>query len=430
MLDPKLLRVDPRAVAENLARRGFVFDTTTYAELEAERKAVQSEAESLQAQRNTLSKRIGENIAETRQKGEGAEGMIGEVSRLGAKLKSHQVELASIRQRLDALLAEVPNLLDSEVPDGKDPKDNLELRRWGEPADFGFEPLDHMQLGERLRLIDTEQAAAMSGARFSVLQGELALLHRALTQFMLDVHTHRHGYQECYVPYLVNAASLEGTGQLPKFREDLFALDGEEHFLIPTAEVPLTNLLRDTILEASGLPWKKVAHTPCFRAEAGSYGMDTRGLIRQHQFEKVELVLAVRPEESEAALEELTLHVEVVLKELGLPYRVVSLCGGDIGFAAARTYDLEVWLPSQKTYREISSCSNFRDFQARRVKARFRPGPEESPQLLHTLNGSGLAVGRTLVAVLENHQCEDGSVRIPECLEPWMGGVTRLGAAE
>ncbi|MCY4611042.1 MAG: serine--tRNA ligase [Gammaproteobacteria bacterium] len=426
MLDPKLLRADPRAVAENLARRGFVFDVAIYAELEAERKAVQSAAESLQAQRNTLSKRIGE----ARQQGEDAAELMAQVSDLGDQLKSRQVALGLIRQKLDAWLIGMPNLLDPEVPDGKDAKDNLELRRWGEPADFDFEPLDHMQLGERWGLIDTEQAAAMSGARFSVLQGELALLHRALTQFMLDIHTRGHGYQECYVPYLVNAASLEGTGQLPKFREDLFALDGEEHFLIPTAEVPLTNLLRDTILEASDLPWKKVAHTPCFRAEAGSYGMDTRGLIRQHQFEKVELVLAVRPEESEAALEELTLHVEVVLKELGLPYRVISLCGGDIGFAAARTYDLEVWLPSQKTYREISSCSNFRDFQARRVKARFRPGPEEAPQLLHTLNGSGLAVGRTLVAVLENHQCEDGSVRIPECLEPWMGGVTRLGAAE
>ncbi len=426
MLDPKLLRADPRAVAENLARRGFVFDVAIYAELEAERKAVQSAAESLQAQRNTLSKRIGE----ARQQGEDAAELMAQVSELGDQLKSRQAALGSIRQRLDAWLIGMPNLLDPEVPDGKNPEGNLELRRWGEPADLGFEPLDHVQIGERWGWIDTQQAAAMSGARFSVLQGELALLHRALTQFMLDVHTRRHGYQECYVPYLVNAASLEGTGQLPKFREDLFALDGEEHFLIPTAEVPLTNLLRDTILEASDLPWKKVAHTPCFRAEAGSYGIDTRGLIRQHQFEKVELVLAMRPEESEAALEELTLHAEVVLKELGLPYRVISLCGGDIGFAAARTYDLEVWLPSQKTYREISSCSNFRDFQARRVKARFRPGPEEAPQLLHTLNGSGLAVGRTLVAVLENHQCEDGSVRIPECLEPWMGGVTRLGAAE
>ena len=425
MLDPKVLRADPRAVADNLARRGFIFDAAVYAELEAERKAVQSESESLQAQRNTLSKRIGE----ARKQGEDATEMMSEVTALGEQLEHRQAALASIRQRLDAWLIGMPNLLDPEVPDGKGPQDNLELRRWGEPAEFDFEPLDHVQLGERWGLLDMQQAAAMSGARFSVLQGELALLHRALTQFMLDLHTRQHGYEECYVPYLVNAASLEGTGQLPKFRADLFALDGEEHFLIPTAEVPLTNLLRDTILEMSELPWKTIAHTPCFRAEAGSYGMDTRGLIRQHQFEKVELVLAVHPEKSEEALEELTTHAEAVLQALELPYRVISLCGGDIGFAAARTYDLEVWLPSQKAYREISSCSNFRDFQARRIKARFRPGQEQSPQPLHTLNGSGLAVGRTLVAVLENHQGEDGSVRIPDCLAPWMNGVARLGAA-
>ena len=426
MLDPKVLRADPRAVADNLARRGVTFDAAMYAELEAERKAEQSEAESLQAQRNTLSRRIGE----ARKQGEDATEMMEQVTRLGEQLEHRQVALASIRQRLDAWLIGTPNLLDPEVPDGEGPQDNLELRRWGELVEFGFEPLDHVQLGERWGLLDMQQAAAMSGARFSVLQGELALLHRALTQFMLDLHTRRHGYQECYVPYLVNAASLEGTGQLPKFREDLFALDDEQHFLIPTAEVPLTNLLRDRILETPELPWKKIAHTPCFRAEAGSYGMDTRGLIRQHQFEKVELVLAVHPEESESALEELTTHAEAVLQALELPYRVVSLCGGDIGFAAARTYDLEVWLPSQKTYREISSCSNFRDFQARRIKARFRPDPGKSPQPLHTLNGSGLAVGRTLVAVLENHQHEDGSVQVPDCLAPWMDGVIRLGVTE
>ena len=425
MLDPKVLRADPRAVADNLARRGFTFDAAVYAELEAERKAAQGEAESLQAQRNTLSRRIGK----ARQQDEDAAEMMAEVTGLGQQLEHRQATLASIRQRLDAWLIGVPNLLDPEVPDGKGPQDNLELRRWGEPAEFDFEPLDHVQLGERWGLLDLQRAAAMSGARFSVLQGELALLHRALSQFMLDLHTRQHGYEECYVPYLVNAASLEGTGQLPKFREDLFALDGEQHFLIPTAEVPLTNLLRDMILETSELPWKKIAHTPCFRAEAGSYGIDTRGLIRQHQFEKVELVLAVHPEESKAALEELATHAETVLQALGLPYRVVSLCGGDIGFAAARTYDLEVWLPSQKMYREISSCSNFRDFQARRIQARFRPGQGKSPQPLHTLNGSGLAVGRTLVAVLENHQSEDGSVQVPDCLAPWMNGVTRLGAA-
>ncbi len=424
MLDPKALRADPRAVADNLARRGFTFDAAVYAELEAERKAVQSEAESLQAQRNTLSRRIGE----ARKQGEDATELLTQVTGLGEQLERRQAELGSIRQRLDAWLIGMPNLLDPEVPNGRSAADNLELRRWGEPAAFDFEPLDHVQLGERLGLLDIPQAAAMSGARFSVLQGELARLHRALGQFMLDLHTRRHGYQECYVPYLVNAASLEGTGQLPKFREDLFALDGEQHFLIPTAEVPLTNLLRDTILEASELPWKKVAHTPCFRAEAGSYGVDTRGLIRQHQFDKVELVLAVQPEESEAALEELTTHAEAVLQALELPYRVVSLCGGDIGFSAARTYDLEVWLPSQQTYREISSCSNFRGFQARRILARFRPGPDQAPQPVHTLNGSGLAVGRALVAVLENYQCKDGSIRVPECLAPWMDGATRLGA--
>ena len=426
MLDPKALRAGPRAVADNLARRGFVFDAAAYAELESERKAAQSEAESLQARRNALSRRIGEV---RRQGGDAAE-LMAQVSELGDQLKSRQVELGSVRQRLDAWLTGVPNLLDPEVPDGEGPQENVELRRWGEPADFGFEPRDHVWLGERWGALDARQAAVMSGARYSILRGELALLHRALTQFMLDVHTRRHGYQECYVPYLVNAESLVGTGQLPKFRADLFALDGGDRFLIPTAEVPLTNLLRDTILEASELPWKKVAHTPCFRSEAGSYGRDVRGLIRQHQFEKVELVLAVRPGESDVALEALTSHAETILKELALPYRVVSLCGGDMGFAAARTYDLEVWLPSQKAYREISSCSNFRDFQARRIKARFRPAPEEAPQLLHTLNGSGLAVGRTLVAVLENHQREDGSVLVPECLEPWMKGVTRLGAME
>ncbi len=425
MLDPKALRANPRAVAENLSRRGFAFDATVYAELEAERKSAQSAAESLQARRNDLSRRIGE----VRRRGEDASELMERVSDLGDQMKSRQAELASIRERLDAWLIGVPNLLDPEVPDGEGAEGNVEARRWGEPVEFGFEPLDHARLGERAGLLDARRAAVMSGARFSTLHGELALLHRALTQFMLDMHTRRHGYQECYVPYLVNAASLEGTGQLPKFREDLFALEGERLFLIPTAEVPVTNLLRDAILEASELPWKKVAHTPCFRAEAGSYGMDARGMIRQHQFEKVELVMATRPGDSDEALEMLTRDAEAVLRELGLPYRVVSLCGGDMGFAAARTYDLEVWIPSQNTYREISSCSNFRDFQARRIQARFRPAPGDSPRLLHTLNGSGLAVGRALVAVLENYQREDGTVRIPECLEPWMNGVTRLGLA-
>ena len=426
MLDTKALRADPEAVAHNLARRGFVFDIDAYLEFEAERKMVQSATEALQAQRNGLSRCIGE----ARQRGEDCGEFMAQVSAVGEQLKSSRTEFDRIRQCLDSWLLGVPNLLDPEVPNGADAQDNQELRRWGEPAQFGFEPLDHVQLGERWGLFDAQQAAAMSGSRFAVLQGDLTLLHRALIQFMLDLHTRQHGYQECYVPYLVNAESLEGTGQLPKFREDLFALEGGHHFLIPTAEVPLTNLLRNTILDASELPWRKVAHTPCFRAEAGSYGLDTRGLIRQHQFEKVELVLAVHPEESGPALEELTAHAEVVLQRLELPYRVVSLCGGDIGFAAARTYDLEVWLPSQKVYREISSCSSFRDFQARRIKARFRPGSGESVQLVHTLNGSGLAVGRTLVAVLENHQREDGSVKVPECLLPWMGGTRELGVGK
>ena len=426
MLDPKLLRADPGAVVANLARRGHTFEEAAYAELEADRKRLQTAAESMQAERNTLSKRIGE----VRQQGGDAADLMAQVSELGERLKSQQGELEEVRRKLETLLLGTPNLLDPEVPEGAGAESNQELRRWGDPPTFDFEALDHVQLGEQWGLLDNEQAAAMSGARFAVLQGELALLHRALTQFMLDLHVGSHGYQECYVPYLVSAESLQGTGQLPKFREDLFALEDGEHFLIPTGEVPLTNLLRDTILEATDLPWKKVAHTPCFRAEAGSYGIDTRGLIRQHQFEKVELVLAVHPEESAAALEELTVQAETVLQQLQLPYRVVSLCGGDIGFSAARTYDIEVWLPSQRTYREISSCSNFRDFQARRMQARFRPEPEAPPQLVHTLNGSGLAVGRTLVAILENCQQADGTVAVPECLAPWMGGVTRLGVAK
>ena len=425
MLDPKTLRADPAAVAANLARRGHAFDADAFARLEAERKSVQSALEQSRAERNALSRRIGA----ARQDGQDAYELMAQAAELGEQLQRQQKELAEIRARLDDWLLGTPNLLDPEVPDGADAQANLELRRWGEPPAFSFEPLDHVALGERCNGLDTGQAAAMSGARFATLHGDLALLHRALAQFMLDMHTRQHGYRECYVPYLVNARSMQGTGQLPKFREDLFAVESEQYFLIPTAEVPLTNLLHDTILEAGQLPWRQVAHTPCFRAEAGSYGADTRGLIRQHQFDKVELVQAVRPDDSEQALEELTGHAEAVLQALGLPYRVVSLCGGDIGFAAARTYDLEVWVPSQGTYREISSCSNFRDFQARRLQARFRPEPERPPQLVHTLNGSGLAVGRTLVAVLENFQREDGAVDVPACLKPWMQGVDRLEAA-
>lgn len=425
MLDPKTLRADPAAVAATLARRGHAFDADAFARLEAERKSVQSAVEQSQAQRNALSRQIGA----ARQNGQDAAELMAQAEALAGELQQQQQALAEVRAQLEDWLQGVPNLPDPEVPDGDDAQANLELRRWGKAPAFPFEPLDHVALGERCRGLDLQQTAAMSGARFATLHGNLALLHRALTQFMLDMHTRRHGYQECYVPYLVKAQSLQGTGQLPKFREDLFAVESEQYFLIPTAEVPLTNLLRDAILEAGQLPWRRVAHTPCFRAEAGSYGTDTRGLIRQHQFDKVELVQAVPPDDSEAALEELTAHAEAVLQALGLPYRVVSLCGGDLGFAAARTYDLEVWLPSQGTYREISSCSNFRDFQARRLQARFRPGTGQSPRLVHTLNGSGLAVGRTLVAVLENFQREDGTVDVPECLEPWMQGVTRLETA-
>ncbi len=423
MLDLKHLRADPQAVADNLARRGYTFDVSGFTQLEATRKQIQTETEELQHQRNTLSREIGQR----RGAGEDANALMAEAATLGETLEARQHQLRDIQEQLESLLLEVPNVLDAQVPEGDEPDDNEELRRWGTPRDFDFEPKDHVALGEDLAHgLDLQGAVQMSGSRFAVLQGDLALLYRALGQFMLQVHTQEHGYCETAVPYLVNAESLYGTGQLPKFREDLFAVEGEEHFLIPTSEVPLTNLLRDTILEPEALPWMRVAHTPCFRAEAGSYGKDTHGLIRQHQFDKVELVMAVHPDESEAALESLTAHAETILQRLDLPYRVVSLCAGDMGFAAARTYDLEVWLPGQQTYREISSCSNFRAFQARRIKARYRSALETAPQLLHTLNGSGLAVGRTLVAVLENGQREDGSIEVPECLAPWMNGLKEL----
>ncbi len=426
MLNPRTLRADPAAVATNLARRGHTFDAEKFADLEARRKATQSTTEQLQADRNAISKQIGT----ARGAGENTDELMTQAAQLGEQLQQRKAELEEIQSELEDLLLAQPNLLDTEVPEGSDAESNREERRWKEPPAFDFEPLDHVALGEGKGLLEIPKTAAMSGARFATLQGDLALLHRALTQFMLDMHTRQHGYQECYVPYLVNAASLQGTGQLPKFREDLFAVEEEAYFLIPTAEVPLTNLLRDTIVEAENLPLRYVAHTPCFRAEAGSYGMDTRGLIRQHQFDKVELVQAVQPENSAQTLEELTTHAEAVLQALELPYRVVSLCAGDMGFAAARTYDLEVWLPSQQTYREISSCSNFTDFQARRLQARYREAPGQAPQLLHTLNGSGLAVGRTLVAVMENFQRSDGSIAVPSCLAPWMTGKTELGSAE
>ncbi len=425
MLDPKLLRQDLDGVAAQLARRGYSLDTATLSALETQRKALQVETQQLQNTRNTRSKSIGQAKA----RGEDISPLLAEVSELGDRLKRKEAELAELQARLDAILMGIPNLLDEDVPDGADENDNAELRRVGEPPAFDFEPKDHVDLGLPHGWLDFESAAKLSGSRFAVMRGGMARLHRALIQFMLDIHTQAHGYREVYVPYLVNADSLRGTGQLPKFEEDLFALRGEQPFyLIPTAEVPVTNLARDEILEADELPLRMVAHTPCFRSEAGSYGKDVRGLIRQHQFEKVELVQLVRPQDSRQAHEALTAHAEAILQKLDLPYRVVVLCAGDTGFSARKTYDLEVWLPGQNKYREISSCSNFGDFQARRMKARWRNPETGKPELLHTLNGSGLAVGRTLVAVVENYQQVDGSIRIPEALKPYMAGQEILTA--
>jgi seryl-tRNA synthetase len=419
MLDPKLLRSDLDTVVTELARRHYKFPRAEYEQLEERRKDVQVRVEELRAERNSRSKAIGQAKAA----GEDIAPLLKQVENLGADLDAASAVLVDIQADLDALLAGLPNILDLAVPEGSDETANAEIRRWGEPPAFDFEPRDHVEIGEALGLLDMPAAAKIAGARFTVLRGELARLHRALIQFMLDLHTGEHGYQELYVPYIVNRDSLFGTGQLPKFGEDLFALSGEQGFhLIPTAEVPVTNLVRDEIVDGGDLPLKFAAHTPCFRSEAGSHGKDTRGMIRQHQFEKVELVQVVRPNDSEAAHEDLTGHAETVLQKLGLPYRVVTLCSGDTGFSAAKTYDIEVWLPGQGTYREISSCSNFRDFQARRMKARWRNPETGKPELVHTLNGSGLAVGRTLVALLENGQQADGSVRVPEVLQPYLGG--------
>jgi seryl-tRNA synthetase len=423
VLDPHLLRADIDAVAAQLARRGVEVDTTRFAAIEARRKEFQVRVQELQNLRNTRSKAIGKAKAA----GEDIAPLLAEVADLGGRLKMADAELAAVQAELRDLSLGLPNIPHETVPAGRDETDNREERRRGEPPAFPFEPKDHVELGARRGWMDFDAAAKLSGARFVVLSGPLARLHRALIQLMLDTHTHEHGYTEVYVPYLVNAESLFGTGQLPKFEADLFRVSGENpYYLIPTAEVPVTNLTRGLILEADELPRRWVAHTPCFRSEAGSYGKDARGMIRQHQFEKVELVQAVRPEDSYVALEELTGHAEVVLQRLGLPYRVVTLCSGDLGFSAAKTYDLEVWLPGQQTYREISSCSNFDAFQARRLQARWRNPETGRPELLHTLNGSGLAVGRTLVAVLENYQESDGSIRIPEALRPYMGGADRL----
>jgi seryl-tRNA synthetase len=422
VLDPKLLRSDLPKVAAELARRGFVLDVEAFAALEEQRKAVQIEADRLRAERNANAKTVGH----AKSKGQDAAAMIAAGESLGDQLLGVEKRLESIQAQVSNLQMGLPNILHSSVPEGHDEEANVEVRRWGEPKRFEFSPKDHVALGERIGM-DFEAAGRISGARFVVMTGGLAKLHRALAQFMLDLHVRDHGYLEAYVPYMVHATALVGTGQLPKFEQDLFAVRGDPGFyLIPTAEVPLTNLVRDQILAPEALPLKLVAHTPCFRSEAGAAGKDTRGMIRQHQFDKVELVHIVRPENSYAAHEELTSHAEAVLKALQLPYRVLLLCAGDTGPSSAKTYDLEVWLPSQQRYREISSCSNCESFQARRLQARWRNPATGKPELVHTLNGSGVAVGRALVAVLENYQQEDGSIVVPSVLAPYMGGLMHL----
>jgi seryl-tRNA synthetase len=429
MLDINLFRGDVAGVAAGLAKRGVTLDTARFEALERERKDIQTRTQDLQARRNALSKEIG--IAKS--KGADATAMLAEVAGFGDDLKRLEGELERVQAALRDFLLDLPNLTHASTPVGQTPDDNVEVRRWGTPRSFDFPVKDHTDLGEALGLLDFAAAAKLAGTRFSLLRGGLARLHRALAQFMLDTHTREHGYTECYTPYIVNADTLIGTTQLPKFEADMFSVrkggvegEGETLYLISTSEITLTNTVRGEILPADALPLRLTAHTPCFRSEAGSYGKDTRGMIRQHQFEKVELVQAVRPEDSYAALEELTGHAETILQRLGLPYRVVTLCTGDLGFSAAKTYDLEVWLPGQQTYREISSCSNFEAFQARRLQARWRNPDTGRPELLHTLNGSGLAVGRTLVAVLENYQESDGSIRIPAPLRPYMSGAERL----
>lgn len=446
MLDPKQLRADAAAVATNLARRGFTLDVAAFNALEERRKAAQIESDRVRAERNANAKAVG--IAKGRK--EDATTLLARADELTRQLEASDQAIGSVQAELDTLLLGIPNLLHESVPEGRDEAANQEVRRWGEPRKFDFTPKDHVELGEKLGGLDFESAARISGARFSVMKGGIARLHRALAQFMLDLHTGEHGYTEAYVPYLVLGPALQGTGQLPKFEQDLFKVPRQgpseapitpeagatvyaqgqraiaPFYLIPTAEVPVTNLVRDSIVDAKDLPRKYVAHTPCFRSEAGAAGKDTRGLIRQHQFEKVELVHIVKPADSYAALEELTSHAEKVLQKLELPYRVVALCAGDIGFGSAKTYDIEVWLPGQGKYREISSCSNCEAFQARRMQARWRNPDTGKPEPLHTLNGSGVAVGRALVAVLENYQNADGSVTVPAALLPYMGGLSRI----
>ncbi|VAW50330.1 Seryl-tRNA synthetase [hydrothermal vent metagenome] len=423
MLDPKLIRSDLNNVAEQLKKRNFDLDVTALEYLESKRKACQVETENLQSERNTKSKSIGKAKAA----GEDIQPLLDEVAGLGEKLDAAKAELTNIQQQMDSILMGIPNLLHDSVPVGKDEDENVEIRKWGEPKSFDFEVKDHVDLGAINNWLDFETASKLTGSRYVVMHGQMAKLHRALIQFMLDVHTNEHGYTEVYVPYIVNSESLKGTGQLPKFEEDLYCVDKEAgQYLIPTAEVPVTNIARDEIFDASQIPMKLTSHTPCFRSEAGSYGKDTRGMIRQHQFDKVEMVQLVSADQAWNALEELTLHAESILQKLDLPYRTVTLCSGDVGFSAAKTYDLEVWLPGQQAYREISSCSCFGDFQARRMQARWRNPKTGKPELLNTVNGSGLAIGRTLVAVLENHQQADGSIQIPEVLKPYMGGLEKL----
>ena len=435
MLDSKLLRTELDETAAKLARRGFKLDVETIRKLEEQRKSIQVEVENLQSTRNSISKQIGQKMAAGDK--EGAEEIKKQIGTLGSDLDAKKVELEQVMAQLDEFTLSVPNIPDDEVPDGKDENDNVEISRWGEPKTYDFELKDHVDLGEMGGGLDFASAVKITGARFIVMKGQFARLHRAIAQFMLDLHTEEHGYTEMYVPYLVNSDSLFGTGQLPKFGKDLFhteplveKVNDEEPrklSLIPTAEVPVTNLVRDTISDEADLPLKMTAHTPCFRSEAGSYGRDTRGLIRMHQFDKVELVQITKPEDSMNALEELTGHAEKVLQLLELPYRKVVLCTGDMGFGARKTYDLEVWVPAQETYREISSCSNMWDFQAHRMQARFRRKGEKKPELVHTLNGSGLAVGRTMVAILENNQEADGRIAIPTVLQKYMAGATHIG---
>ncbi len=426
MIDQKLLRQSAGEVADNLARRGHEFDADAYLALEEQRKTLQVDTEGLRNERNTSARKIGKAKAA----GDDVAPLLAAVKDLGDRLDASEARLREVREALQAIELGLPNLLHDDVPTGNDESKNQEIRRWGDVPAFDFDPKDHVDLGSALGMLDFEAASRISGSRFVVMRGPLARLHRALIEFMLDVHTSENGYEEAYVPYLVQADALTGTGQLPKFEEDLFKTEGETPFyLIPTAEVPLTNLTRETILDAEELPKRLVAHTPCFRSEAGSYGKDTRGMIRQHQFEKVELVHLVAPADSYDALEELTANAEMILQRLELPYRVVTLCSGDVGFASAKTYDLEVWLPVQAKYREISSCSNCTDFQARRMQARWRNPETGRPELLHTLNGSGVAAGRTLIAIMENYQQSDGSIRIPEVLLSYMGGVEVLRPA-